>query len=368
MLMRKTLIHLTIAALTLAIGWGGLVNAGRAESRDHLFIQVSSHGVLPEAVAHARKYAGSFPDSAVFESTNGIFAVVVGTTPRRKAKLLLSSLKLENRVPQDTIVTAGQRYAKMVWSMKSTSSGSAKSGSAKTALTMVYLGGFTTPDPDTPKTTLSSKSRHVEASLSTRCSMINLLTAANGGYSTDATRGDPDFILLEQFCLARLFAVTASAHLVRTQWGAIEHRIAETCDAFAEAMKGAVGQVDQQDMRTVVRNVQDLVAASVNARDDLIGTGKVCLGIGYKADKDRTALAAAVLLHALGEESYGEYVGHHLVHGVGVRANTALAAAWLASDAGAVQSGKKAIFASTAAERSELITAALGRLSGSKSK
>ncbi len=366
MLMRKTLIKLTIAVLTLDMGLVMHGNAGRAENRDHLFIQVSSHGVLPEAVAHARKYAGNFPDSAVFESTNGIFAVVVGTTPRRKAKLLLSSLKLENRVPQDTIVTAGQRYAKLVWSMKSTSSGSVNAALRIKSGSMVYLGGFKTPGSETPKTTLSSKSRHVEASLSTRCSMINLLTAANGGYSTDATHGDPDFILLEQFCLARLFAVTASAHLVRTQWGAIEHRIVETCDAFADAMKGAVGQVERQDMRIVVSQVQELVSASVNARDDLIGTGKVCLGIGYKADKDHVALAAAVLLHALGEESYGEYVGHHLLHGVGVATNTERAAAWLASDAGAVQSGKKAIFASTAVERSELITAALGRLSDSK--
>lgn len=363
MLKHKVWIRLAIAILTL--GLSALFGSGsaRAGNNDLLYIQVSSHDVLPEAVERARQYAGQFSNSAVFESTNGKFAVVVGTTTRRDAKLLLSSLKLEKRVPQDTLLTTGRRYAKPVWSMTANPAGPERSAVRVKSGGMVFLSGFDARALGAARQPPSTASRPVDPSLAARCSMISLLTAANGGYSTDPAREDPDFILLEQFCLARLFAITASGHLARSQWGAIENRIVETCNAFGAAMKGVLAELHRADKRAIVGKALTLAKTSVSARADLIGTGRVCLGLGYKSDNDQTALAAAVLLYALGEKPYGEYVGHHLLQGVGVAPNPALAASWLAGEGQSPDILQTATFANSAAERASLISAALTRLS-----
>ena len=42
---------------------------------------------------------------------------------------------------------------------------------------------------------------------------------------------------------------------------------------------------------------------------------RICLGIGYHTDNAEVALAAALVLVGLGEEAYGELLGHHLMNG-----------------------------------------------------
>lgn len=376
---RITLLKRAIAGLLLAcaLTLGG--QTALADSRERLFLQVSSHDLLPEAIARARGFARDFPQTAVFESVNGKLAVVVGTAPRRDARVLLSSLKLERRVPQDSLMTGGARYARKVWVSSRTGPAPghiarqlpeaaprqvpqhaaadvvarAKSGGAP-ALTA--LSG---PGPEKAQIAAEAAARRPDAPLSARCSMISVLTAANGGYSTDVAREDSDFILMEQFCLARLFAIAAAEELVRAQWGGFGPEVARTCDALTAAMAGVLTGLDRVNMTAISRSAEGVVHSAAAAPGDLIGTGKVCLGAGYAANRSDTVLAAAVLLHALGEQSYGEYVGHHLLQGVGVRENPALAAGWLASGTQATGRGAGAGFTHTAGERAALISAAL---------
>jgi hypothetical protein len=49
----------------------------------------------------------------------------------------------------------------------------------------------------------------------------------------------------------------------------------------------------------------------------LSGTAKVCLGTGYAQDDMNVAIGSALLLTALGERAYSEYLGHHLSQGYG---------------------------------------------------
>lgn len=372
-----------------------LPKGAQAEGAKRLFLQVSSHDALPEAIARARGFARDFPDTVVFESVNGKLAVVVGTAPRRDARLLLSSLKLERRVPQDSLMTGGARYARKVWASPRATGAlerplrkrvqkpaavpvqRARASSPrpeprplptrqparpkpqlqpKPAPALTALAG---PGPDKARLAAEAAAGKPDAPLSARCSMISVLTAANGGFSTDVGREDSDFILMEQFCLARLFAIAAAEELVRAQWGGFGPDVVKTCDAVTDAMGPVVTGLDRVAMTAISRAAQDVVHGAAAGQNDLIGTGKVCLGAGYASNRTETVLASAVLLHALGEESYGEYVGHHLLQGVGVRANPALAAGWLASGTLSAERGKGAVFAHTAGERAALISAAL---------
>jgi hypothetical protein len=70
------------------------------------------------------------------------------------------------------------------------------------------------------------------------------------------------------------------------------------------------------------------------------------------------------LLTALGEQVYGELMGHHLSQGFGATARSDLAASWYDMTLGALERGQPAVFAPGQPERTALIRAASSAVSG----
>jgi hypothetical protein len=78
----------------------------------------------------------------------------------------------------------------------------------------------------------------------------------------------------------------------------------------------------------VLAGVEGFILASTMAPAQLSGTAKVCLGVGYSQDDMGVAIGSALLLAAMGERGYGEYLGHHLSQGFGATPRPDLAMGW----------------------------------------
>ena len=147
------------------------------------------------------------------------------------------------------------------------------------------------------------------------CNRVSLATGSNGGFVTAAAMSDPLQALGEQFCLARTYAVEQGDSLAGTVQGFSMAEMEEQCEAFAPSMAGYQARLASQDPAGVRAALQDFVASTGAAPAQMSGSARICLGIGYRADNAEVALASALVLVGLGEEAYGELLGHHLMNG-----------------------------------------------------
>lgn len=87
---------------------------GTPSSRLH-FLQVSSHAQSYDAIATAQLYLKDFPETAVYETQSGYYAVTVGVVELADADKVIANLIERRLVPKDTYATAGNRYTSQIW-------------------------------------------------------------------------------------------------------------------------------------------------------------------------------------------------------------------------------------------------------------
>ena len=167
-----------------------------------------------------------------------------------------------------------------------------------------------------------------KGSLASECDSISLATAGNGGMATADTMQDASFALGEQFCLVRSAAIDASNGLTAKLASFTPEQIAQQCAAFGPVLKEHVAALSLKPAAEVLEGVEGFVLTSGMSPAQLSGTAKVCLGTGYAQDDMNVAVGSALLLTALGERAYSEYLGHHLSQGYGATERPDLAMDW----------------------------------------
>lgn len=194
-----------------------------------------------------------------------------------------------------------------------------------------------------------------ELSLASHCNKVNLVTSTNGGFTTVSTIRDPNMALNEQFCLARTYAITEGEQLGAQIQGYTQAQIAEQCEGFAPAMKDHVAALSLKPVDAVMQDVSSFVLSSGMSPAQLVGTAKICLSVGYRTDNMDVAIGSGLLLTVLGEQVYGELMGHHLAQGFGASKRTDLALAWYDLSLNAIQNGAVPVFNPGQTDRSDLI-------------
>jgi hypothetical protein len=139
---------------------------------------------------------------------------------------------------------------------------------------------------------------------------------------------DANFALAEQFCLARTYAMANGEELLQKVAGFTPDQIAEQCAAFGPVLKDHVAFLSLKPAEEVLAGVEGFVVQSGMSPAQLSGTAKVCLGVGYTRDDMDVAIGSALLLTAMGEKGYGEFLGHHLSQGFGATERPDLAMGW----------------------------------------
>ncbi|MGO4854345.1 peptidoglycan-binding domain-containing protein [Phaeovulum sp. W22_SRMD_FR3] len=203
-----------------------------------------------------------------------------------------------------------------------------------------------------------------QASLASYCNKVNLVTSTNGGFVTLASMSDPSVALGEQFCLARTYSISAGEELIAKLAGFTPDQVAAQCEGFGPALKDQVAALSLQPRDEVLRSVSAFALSSGMAPAQLAGTAKICLSVGYRTDNMDVAVGSALLLVALGDQPYGELLGHHLALGYGASARPDLAVNWYSGALDALAKGTPAVFAPAQPERNDLIRKAAFTLGG----
>lgn len=203
-----------------------------------------------------------------------------------------------------------------------------------------------------------------EASLASHCSTVSLLTTTNGGFTTVSTMSDPNAVLAEQFCLARTYAIANGERLISKVTGVDAAQIEAQCQGLATTLAGATAALSFTDAAAVRQQVANIVLASGMAPTALADSARICLGVGYRTDDMSMALASALLLVTVGNEPYGELLGHHLGQGFGATKRNDLALEWYALANSAIENGADPAFVPGQPERAALIRAATDMMSG----
>ncbi len=196
-------------------------------------------------------------------------------------------------------------------------------------------------------------------SLASHCNQVSLITTGNGGFTTEANLVDASFALNEQFCLARTYAIAEGEKLVASVQGFTPQQIEAQCGGFGPALAPHVASLSQKPASQVSSEVAGFVLNSGMAPDQLAGTAKICLSVGYRTDNMDVAIGSALLLSALGQPVYGELMGHHLAQGFGVNKRADLSTAWYEMGLQAVEQGATPVFNPGDPQRSALLRKAV---------
>ena len=100
----------------------------------------------------------------------------------------------------------------------------------------------------------------------------------------------------------------------------------------------------------------------------LSGTARICLSVGYRTDNMDVALGSSLILFALGEQIYGELMGHHLSQGFGTTKRMDLAVSWYEPAFAAMDGGATPLVTAAAVpERVAMLRQAAARAQGGTS-
>jgi len=215
-------------------------------------------------------------------------------------------------------------------------------------------GGFTMPSFGTAPDA---------SSMANHCNKISLITNTNGGFTNVNTMTDPVFALNEQFCLARIYAISKSEEMIKQVQGMTSAQMQAQCETLGPAFKEQVASLSLGNRDQVIAKTSDMILSSGMSPAQLTHTAKICLGVGYRTDNSDVALASTLILVTLGEPVYGELLGHHLVNGFGTSQRNDLAVQWYASANSAIEMGMPAVFVPGQTNRPALIQEAVARLS-----
>ncbi len=172
------------------------------------------------------------------------------------------------------------------------------------------------------------------------CNEVNILTAANGGLTTANRVTDANFALNEQFCLARTQAMAESSRIEATIPNLTAPQIEQQCEGLSQAIAPQLVGIETAQAGQVLAKTSAFLRDSGKPMNQLISGGKVCLGIGYRTDNAKMAMASGLLLAGAGELGYGETVSHHLREGIGTnRATGQQSTEWMRLALNGVQAG-----------------------------
>jgi peptidoglycan hydrolase-like protein with peptidoglycan-binding domain len=229
------------------------------------------------------------------------------------------------------------------------------------------------PQPEVPQTAAIGALPNFMASggdgpsLASHCNQVSLVTNSNGGFVTPASMQDPRFALNEQFCLARTYAIAEGETIAASIKGITPEQLEEQCRAFGPVMRDHVAALSLKDRGEVLDSVRGFVLQSGQSPAQLVGTARVCLSVGYRIDNMTVSLGSGLLLAALGEEAYGELMGHHLNEGFGTTKRPDLAQQWYRAAVEAMENGAKPVFAPGDSGRTALLRQAVfGAASGAQ--
>jgi peptidoglycan hydrolase-like protein with peptidoglycan-binding domain len=198
-------------------------------------------------------------------------------------------------------------------------------------------------EPEAPALPSFMAPSGAKGSLATACAGIGQTTAANGGMTRAETMQDAGFALAEQFCLARDFAIADGDKLMAQIAGFTPDQIAEQCAAFGPVLKEHVAALSLKPADEVLAGVEGFILASGMSPAQLSGTAKVCLGVSYGADEMDVAIGSALLLAAMGQTGYAEFLGHHLSQGFGATERPDLAMGWYQLSLDAMEGGQMVV-------------------------
>jgi peptidoglycan hydrolase-like protein with peptidoglycan-binding domain len=182
-----------------------------------------------------------------------------------------------------------------------------------------------------------------KGSLAAECNQINLTTNINGGLTTADAMQDANFALGEQFCLARSFAMARGDELTAQIAGFTPDQIGAQCAAFGPVLNDHVAALSLKPASEVLAGVESFILSSGMSPAQLSGTAKVCLGVGYAQDDMNVAIGSALLLAAMGERGYSEFLGHHLSQGFGATERADLAMDWYQMSIDAMEQGQMVV-------------------------
>jgi peptidoglycan hydrolase-like protein with peptidoglycan-binding domain len=202
-------------------------------------------------------------------------------------------------------------------------------------------------------------------SIANHCNKISLITNTNGGYTNVSTMQDPVFTLNEQFCLARIYAISTSEDMINLVQGSSAGQIQTQCETLGPAFRTQVSALSLGTRDQVIAKTSEMILSAGMSPAQLTHTAKICLGIGYRTDNAEVALASTLILVALGEPVYGELLGHHLLNGFGTTQRNDLALQWYTSSTDAIAKGQPAVFVPGQSDRPTLIRAAAEQLNSS---
>jgi peptidoglycan hydrolase-like protein with peptidoglycan-binding domain len=197
------------------------------------------------------------------------------------------------------------------------------------------------------------------ASIASYCNRVSLTTSSNGGFVTLAAMGDPQQALGEQFCVARTYAIEQGDSLAGTVQGFSMAEMQTQCEAFAPTMTGYQSRLASQSPEEVRAALQEFVVSTGAPPAQLSANARICLGVGYRSDNAELALASALVLVGLGEDAYGELLGHHLVNGFATPRRPDRGVGWLSDAASALEAGATPLVAGAADHAALLQQAAL---------
>lgn len=202
-----------------------------------------------------------------------------------------------------------------------------------------------------------------QVSLSSHCNRVAMMTSANGGFTDIRTMNDPVFVLSEQFCVARSYAIAEGEALAAQVPGATPQSVAAQCQGLGDLLGAHVETLPTSPRAAVLEQVAGIAAGTGMSPSDLSATARICLSSGYMTDTMPVAIGSALLLAAIGETAYGEFPAQHLMHGIGVPQARSAAVEWFRTSipAGGVVS---ADFAPGPEGRNLLLAAALDRVEG----
>lgn len=197
-------------------------------------------------------------------------------------------------------------------------------------------------------------------SVAARCELVAAATQIQGGVMRADAITDHDQALSEKLCEARGFAITQGQS---TQSGVqvSEAELTGICERVKIAFATPMKHLATDGSQSVIADAK-AVNTGLGLTDQAVikQYGEICLGIGYRSDDAKMALAGALSMTAGGFAAYGELVAHHLREGFGTKSSSSASVEWYATAVTALENGTVPVFAaSTTPDRIMLIRNAM---------
>ncbi len=163
----KLLLVLALAALLTAIAAAAGARASVMPGGNSGWLVVASRPDVNQAISVAGGYANRFPQTSVFQSNNGWYAVSIGWMRQPEGNSYKSSLIASGAIPSDSYFHNGERFQYVVWSATGLTGGPSRGLFSATLISPPASGSFGT-SPPSPQARVSGLSPSGDNYLSLR--------------------------------------------------------------------------------------------------------------------------------------------------------------------------------------------------------